>query len=93
MNINQLLLTLTDPALENLAGMEQECKYLFEQGYIQFTKQRLELNDRMRDDDQYRFVFEENLMYLTKEYYVRWKHFKFHAIFIRVCTKTTKYRS
>ena len=70
MNINQLLFTLTDPALENLAGMEQECKYLFEQGYIDFTRRRIDLNERMRDDDQYRFVFEENLMYLTKDYYV-----------------------
>ena len=84
--MNQLLFTLTDPALESLAGMEQECKYLFEQAYIQFTKQRMELNDRMRDDDQYRFVFEENLMYLTKEYYVR---NIIDTVFLRVCTKTT----
>ncbi len=34
MNMNQLLFTLTDPALESLAGMEQECKYLFEAAYI-----------------------------------------------------------
>jgi hypothetical protein len=49
----------------------------------------MELNDRMRDDDQYRFVFEENLMYLTKEYYVRISIF----IFYRVCIKITIFKS
>jgi len=24
----------------------------------------------MKDDDQYRFIFDEDLMHLTKEYYV-----------------------
>jgi hypothetical protein len=66
-----LLFLLTDPALESLAGLENDCKYLFELGYLEFTKRRIQLNERMRDDDQYRFVFEENLMYLTKDYYVR----------------------
>jgi hypothetical protein len=50
----------------------------------------MELNDRMRDDDQYRFVFEENLMYLTKEYYVsRITIFMFY----RVCIKIMIFRS
>jgi hypothetical protein len=44
----------------------------------------MELNDRMRDDDQYRFVFEENLMYLTKEYYVRITFFTFYRVFIKI---------
>jgi hypothetical protein len=44
----------------------------------------MELNDRMRDDDQYRFVFEENLMYLTKEYYVRITIFIFYRVFIKI---------
>jgi hypothetical protein len=50
----------------------------------------MELNDRMRDDDQYRFVFEENLMYLTKEYYVR---NKYSVIFHRVYIKIMIYKS
>lgn len=49
----------------------------------------MELNDRMRDDDQYRFVFEENLMYLTKEYYVKIIIFTFY----RVCIKITIFKS
>jgi hypothetical protein len=45
----------------------------------------MELNDRMRDDDQYRFVFEENLMYLTKEYYVsRITIFTFYRVYIKI---------
>lgn len=73
MEINLLLFTLTDPALENIAAshLENECKYLFEMGYQNYTKDRIKLNERMRDDESFRFIFEENLMYLTKDYYVR----------------------
>jgi hypothetical protein len=46
-----LLFLLTDPALESLAGLENDCKYLFELGYLEFTKRRIQLNERMRDDD------------------------------------------
>ncbi len=38
--------------------------------YAQFTRERLENLEKMKDDDQYRFVFDEDLMHLTKEYYV-----------------------
>jgi hypothetical protein len=67
-----LLFTLTDPALEIISSqsLEYECRYLFEEQYGQFTRNRLELIEKMKDDDQYRFVFDEDLMYLTKEYHV-----------------------
>ena len=73
MDMNLLLFTLTDPALEHIAQnrLENECKYLFEMGYQSYTRERIKLNERMRDDEACRFIFEENLMYLTKEYYVR----------------------
>ena len=67
-----LLFTLTDPALEIISSqsLEYECRYLFEEQYGEFTRNRLELIEKMKDDDQYRFVFDEDLMYLTKEYHV-----------------------
>ncbi len=54
-----------------MAGsLEQGCKYLFEQYYGQFTTKRLETLEKMKEDESQRFVFDEDLMYLTKEYYV-----------------------
>lgn len=63
-----MVFTLTDPALEQIVPLD--CKYLFEQFYAQFTAQRIETLEKMREDESQRFVFDEDLMYLTKDYYV-----------------------
>lgn len=67
-----LMFILTDPALETIASgqLENDCKYLFDGMYAQFTRERLELLEKMKDDDQYRFVFDEDLNHLTKDYHV-----------------------
>jgi|LauGreDrversion4_2_1035121.scaffolds.fasta_scaffold6300054_1 hypothetical protein len=48
-----LLFVLTDPAIEVIASqqMENECKYLFEDFYAEFTRARLELLEKMKDDE------------------------------------------
>ena len=73
MPIPLLLFVLTDPALEAISSqaLENECRYLFEEQYAEFTRNRLEMIEKMKDDDQYRFVFDEDLMFLTKDYHVR----------------------
>lgn len=65
------MFTLTDPAIESIANIENECQYLFEQSYSEFTRKRIEYDIKMKDDHEHRFVFDEDLMYLTKEYYVQ----------------------
>lgn len=67
-----LMFILTDPAIDQITGssLENECKYLFEILYIQYTKNRIDFLEMIKDDETYRFVFEEDLMYLPKEYYV-----------------------
>jgi hypothetical protein len=35
-----------------------------------YTAIRLEQLEKMKEDESQRFVFEEDLMFLTKEYYV-----------------------
>ena len=44
--------------------------YLYGSFYKTFQKKRLDFLEMMKDDDTYRFVFDEDLQYLTKDYYV-----------------------
>lgn len=44
-----MVFTLTDPALEQIVPLD--CKYLFEQYYAQFTAQRLDILEKMKEDE------------------------------------------
>ena len=61
---------MTDPALDQQTQDTLDlCRPLFEAFYAKFTHNRVEYMERMKDDDSFRFVFDEDLQYLTKEYY------------------------
>lgn len=65
-----LVFMLSDPALEEVNGKDLiKWKYILEKHYLQFTKDRIEYLERMKNDDSFRFVFDEDLQYLPKDYY------------------------
>ena len=63
-----LLFVLSDPALDVPI---EAYHYVLENLYRSFTVSRLAFLEKMKDDESQRYVFEEDLMQLTKEYYVR----------------------
>ena len=74
---NLLVFTLTDPAIEQITSghLEEYASQIFEQYYAHFTANRLDILEKMKEDESQRFVFEEDLMYLTKDYYVCFLYF------------------
>lgn len=62
---------LSDPALEEVNGRDlSKWGYILGKHYANFTKDRIDYLERMKNDDSFRFVFDEDLQYLPKEYYV-----------------------
>ncbi|CDW82632.1 UNKNOWN [Stylonychia lemnae] len=59
---------LAENQLEDINQTEQWA-YVLGGFYRNFTKQRIEYMEKMKDDESFRFVFDEDLQYLTKEYY------------------------
>lgn len=82
-----LMFVLSDPALQSINQIDKWA-YLLGNFYSQFTKARVEYMEKMKDDDSFRFVFDEDLQYLTREYYVRIYIYNLHSIFFRKFTMT-----
>jgi len=82
-----LLFLLTDPSLEEINCPKLEkWGYILGKCYATYTKNRIDYLERMKNDDSFRFVFDEDLQYLPKEYYV--KIFYESLIIIRKCIMT-----
>ena len=65
-----MVFMLTDPALEEVNGKDlTKWASILGKHYASFTKNRIEYLERMKNDDSFRFVFDEDLQYLTKDYY------------------------
>lgn len=53
---------LSDPALEEVNGTDlSKWGYILGRHYSKFTKERNEFLERMKNDDSFRFVFDEDL--------------------------------